>query len=126
MYVCASVTCLLMALLGWTEQLAQLEGTVQKQGHALRKLHSTVQTDSTASHQDGQMAVEIKRLETQLAELKTQVQAEDKARHLLDKLSGTASSVSTYTPISYPNTPKLTSLTRHFHSNHAKYGLCIQ
>ena len=69
-------------------RLAQLETAFQKQAHALSKLQTPLQTVTIGSEQTQRLSNDVKRLEMQLAELWSQVQAEVKSRHLLSKLSG--------------------------------------
>lgn len=81
-----------MILPAGTKRLAELEAALQKQADVLSRLQAPLHAVILASQQTQQLSSDITRLEMQLAELKTQVQAEAKARHLLSKLSGMHSS----------------------------------
>ena len=72
---------------GGATRVAQLEHAMQKQAHVLSELQRLLRMD-TPPPQVHRLAARVERLDMQLAELCTQVQADDQARELLNRLSG--------------------------------------
>lgn len=75
---------------GGAARLAQLEGATQKHAHVLNELQTSLHTERPPPQQQHvhQLAGKVERLDMQLAELCTQVQADDQAKELLSRLSG--------------------------------------
>ena len=67
--------------------MAQLECAMQKQANSLSELQTLPCTDRVPP-QFHRLAARVEGLEMQLAELCSQVQADDQARELLNRLSG--------------------------------------
>lgn len=72
---------------GGATRMAQLEHAMQKQACVLSELQKPLRMD-TPLPQVHRLASRVERLDMQLAELCTQVQADDQARELLNRLSG--------------------------------------
>ena len=72
--------------------MAQLEVATQKHAYILNELQTSLHTERPLPQQQQQqvhrLAGKVERLDMQLAELCTQVQADDQARELLSRLSG--------------------------------------
>ena len=75
-------------LLGGATKLAQLECALQKQALMLTELQTTLGKEETSPPQAHELAAKVERLDMQLAELSSQVQADGQARALLPRLSG--------------------------------------
>lgn len=73
---------------GGATRLAQLEIAVQKQTHVLTELQTPLRTETSSPQQVHRLVAKVERLDMQLAELCTRVQADDQARGLLSRLSG--------------------------------------
>ena len=81
----------LLLMPGGATRLGQLEAALQKQAQLLSQLQTPACGADSVPAEAAEvqlLSVEIRRLDMQLAEVSSQVQAEDKARQLLNKLSG--------------------------------------